>query len=171
MDDHQIAVATLIVAVLALQIAVVGVWYAAKTLKDGIRVSRAQFFATVRGLMSDYDDVHAKLRPGGDWASKVRAGPQNAAEWARVELYMGLFEYCERLLEQGLLNQTDFDRNLRYRLINIVANPIIVQRKLHPPLAQHWGDFMRLCVRSTFHRIRTRRRRRSTLRCAVHPPA
>jgi hypothetical protein len=34
---------------------------------------------------------------------------------------MGLFEYCERLLEQGLLNQTDFDRNLRYRLTNIVA--------------------------------------------------
>jgi hypothetical protein len=97
--------------------------------------------------MSNYDDVHAKLRPGGDWASEVPAGPQNAAEWARVELYMGLFEYCERLLEQGLLNQTDFDRNLRYRLTNIVANPIIVEAKLRPPLVQYWGDFVQLLAR------------------------
>jgi hypothetical protein len=96
--------------------------------------------------MSNYDDVHAKLRPSGDWASEVPAGPQNAAEWARVELYMGLFEYCERLLEQGLLNQTDFDRNLRYRLTNIVANPIIV-KKLRPPLVQYWSDFVQLCAR------------------------
>ncbi len=147
MDDHQIAVTTLIVTALTVLIAIVGVWYAAKTLKDSIRVSRAQFFATVRGLMSNYDDVHAKLRPGGDWASEVRAGPEKAADWARVELYMGLFEYCERLLEQGLLKQTDFDSNLRYRLTNIVANPIIVETKLRPPLVKYWGDFMRLCER------------------------
>jgi hypothetical protein len=154
MDDHQIAIATLIVTVLTVLIAIVAVWYAAvavryaaETLKDSVRVSRAQFFATVRDLMSNYDDVHAKLRPGGAWASEVPAGPQNAAEWARVELYMGLFEYCERLLEQGLLNQTDFDRNLRYRLTNIVANPTIVEAKLRPPLVQYWGDFVQLLAR------------------------
>jgi hypothetical protein len=154
MDNDQIAIATLIVTVLTLLIAIVAVWYAAKTLKyaaetltDSVRVSRAQFFATVRSLLSNYDDVHAKLRPDGDWASEVPAGPQNAAEWARVELYMGLFEYCERLLEQGLLNKKDFDRNLRYRLTNIVANPIIREKKLRPPLVQYWGDFMQLLAR------------------------
>jgi hypothetical protein len=68
-------------------------------------------------------------------------GPQNAAEWARVELYTGLFEYCERLLAQKLLNQTDFDPNLRYRLSNIVANRIIVKEKLQPPLVRCWSDF------------------------------
>lgn len=151
MDDHQIGVATLVVAALMALIAMGGVWYAVKTLADSIRVSRAQFFATVRGLMSNYDDVHTNLRPGGAWASEVPAGPQNPAEWARVELYMGLFEYCERLLEQGLLNKTDFDRNLRYRLTNIVANPIIVGTKLHPPLVEHWGDFIRLCARCRIH--------------------
>ena len=66
-----------------------------------------------------------------------RLAPQNAAEWARVELYMGVFEYCDRLLEQGLLNQTDFDRNLRYRLTSIVANPIIVEKKLRPPIVRY----------------------------------
>jgi hypothetical protein len=147
MDDHQMAVATLIVSALTVLIAMIGIWYAAKTLKDSIRVSRAQFFATVRGLMSNYDDVHAKLRPGGDWAPPVPAGPENAAEWARVELYMGLFEYCERLLQQKLLNQTDFDRNLRYRLTNIVANRFIVERKLRPPLVKEWSDFVQLCGR------------------------
>jgi hypothetical protein len=50
-------------------------------------------------------------------------------------------------LEQGLLNQTDFDRNLRYRLTNIVANPIIVEKKLRPPLVRYWSDFVQLCAR------------------------
>jgi len=55
--------------------------------------------------------------------------------------------YCERLLQQGLLNQTDFDRNLRCRLTNIVANPIIVETKLRRPLVKYWGDFVQLCAR------------------------
>lgn len=146
MTKDPIAIATLLLTLLTVVIAIAAVWYAARTLQDSIRVSRAQFFATVRGLLSNYDDVHAKLRPGGEWASGVPAGPQNAAEWARVELYMGLFEYCERLLEQGLLNETDFDANLRYRLENIVANPIIMQ-KLRSPLVRYWGDFVKLLDR------------------------
>jgi hypothetical protein len=147
MNDHQIALATLLVTALTVVIAIVGVWYAAKTLKDSNRVSRAQFFSTILGLMSSYDDVHEKLRPGGEWASEAPAGPQNAAEWARVELYMGLFEHCERLLETTLLGQADFDRNLRYRLGNIVANGIIWNAKLRPPRVHSWSDFVHLCVR------------------------
>jgi hypothetical protein len=127
-------------------------------LKRQRRVSRSQFFATVRDLLSNYDDVHAKLRPDGEWstkvlrpdgewASKVPKGPQHADEWSRVELYMGLFEYCERLLKDGLLNRRDFDANLRYRVVNIVANPFIVNKILKPPRVQYWSDFMQLCKR------------------------
>jgi hypothetical protein len=151
----MIAIATFIVAFLTLVSAWLGVWYAAKalnyaakTLNDSIKVSRAQFFATVRGLLSKYDEVHTKLRPDGAWGSPhTTAGPQTAAEWASVELYMGLFEYCERLLDQGLLNQHDFDCNLRYRVCNIVANRVIRETKLCPPLVNEWRDFVALCKR------------------------
>src|SRR5690349_6581537 len=98
--------ATLILTAITLLTAIAGVWYAARTLTDSVRVSRAQFFATVRGLLSDYDDVHAKLRPGGTWASDMLEGAQNVEHRARIELYMGLFEYCERLMAQGLLSRT-----------------------------------------------------------------
>ena len=64
-----------------------------------------------------------------------------------IEIKAIAAEYCERLLQQGLLNRTDFDRNLRYRLTNIVANPIIVEDKLRPPLVQYWDDFVQLCAR------------------------
>ena len=38
-------------------------------------------------------------------------------------------------------------RRLRYRLTNIVANPIIVEKKLRPPLVRYWSDFVQLCAR------------------------
>jgi hypothetical protein len=40
------------------------------------------------------------------------AGGALVGSFSQIE-WGGLFEYCERLLEQGLLNRTDFDRNLR----------------------------------------------------------
>jgi hypothetical protein len=64
----------------------------------------------VRGVLANYDDVHANLRPKGIWAPRKGEmysprGPKKAAEWARVELYMGMFEYCETLIRRGLLGE------------------------------------------------------------------
>jgi len=110
------------------------------------------FIATLHGLLANYDDVHVKSRHGGEWTQEDSTGKikgrDNAEEWASVELYMGLFEFCERLLKQRLMNYADFEQNLRYRLANIVANPVIVNSILESSRGAYWGDFVKLCDRS-----------------------
>jgi hypothetical protein len=143
---------TLVLTFIGVAVAAIGIFYAVKTLRDNGKVARAQFFATVRGLMANYDDVHAKFRPGGDWAPAGRqryahTGPDKPQEWARVELYMGLFEFCERLLKRGLMEQEDFNRSFRYRLRNLMRNAVIVEAKLLSELQDEWSDFLSLCNR------------------------
>jgi hypothetical protein len=133
-------------------LAAIGIFYAVKTLRDNGKIARAQFFATVRGLMADYDDVHVKFRPGGDWArvkpqSYAHTGPDKPHEWARVELYMGLFEFCERLLKRRLMERDDFDRLFLYRLRNVMVNAVVVETKLLSSLKDDWTDFLNLCDR------------------------
>ena len=156
MDDHTITLLTLALTAIGVAIALAGIFYAVKTLRDNGIVARAQFFATVRGLMADYDDVHTKLRPEGAWAPRkgelyARTGPVTPEEWARVELYMGLFEYCEVLLRRRLMQQDDFDRTFRYRLKNLMKNPVIVEAKLLSDLKASWTEIFDLCDRCGVH--------------------
>lgn len=147
MLDHDIFLWTLIVAAIGVLIAAVGIVFALKTLRENAKVARAQSWTSIRALLSNYDDIHAYLRPGGKWAPEVwsdKAYPQDAHEWARVELYMGTYEYCETLISRGLLDKEDFDYSYKYRLANIVANPVIVEEKLWKR-PQGWQKFIRLC--------------------------
>jgi hypothetical protein len=151
--------------VIGVIIAAGGVFYAIKTLKAGVEslalaaraqrentiIAHAQFLVAVRGIFINYDDVHASLRPQGIWAPKENEkyalkGPENAAEWARVEVYMGTFEYCEKLIGHGLLDQEDFAALYRYRIQNLLRNGVIVREKLHNH-QPYWTDFCRLCER------------------------
>jgi hypothetical protein len=165
MMDHTIYLLTLVFTVVGVTIAAAGFVYAVKTLRAGVEslrlaaeeakrsteVARAQFWVMVRGVLANYDDVHANLRPEGIWGVpkgekySVR-GPQDAAEWARVELYMGMFEYCEALISRRLLEQEDFRKAYRYRLNNLVHNAVIVEEKLHT-FRPDWKDFWDLCER------------------------
>ena len=156
---------TFVFTVLGVAIAAGGVFYAIKTLNAGAEslrlaaqeatksteIARAQFWIMVRGVLANYDDVHAKLRPGGIWAPTdaneyATRGPQDAAEWARLELYMGMFEYCEKLIRRDLLAKSDFSESYRYRLKNLVNNAVIVENKLHE-FETEWQDFYSLCQR------------------------
>ena len=169
MTDHAITFWTFVFTAIGVAIAAGGVFYAIKTLKAGAEslrlaaqeakentnVARAQFWVMVRSVMANYDDVHANLRPGGIWAPHedeeyAVLGPQDAAEWARVELYMGMFEYCEKLISRGLLEERDFRESYRYRLDNLVRNAVIVEEKLHG-FETDWQDFYRLCKRFQVH--------------------
>ncbi|MCU1251117.1 MAG: hypothetical protein JWQ49_4146 [Edaphobacter sp.] len=151
MSEKEIAFWTLIVTLVGLIAALAGVVFAIKTLKVAIqtveesqRVARANFFVSVRALLANYDDVHAYLRPGGKWARVPIAGPANPREWARLELYMGTFEYCETLIHHRLLDLEEFRKSYGYRLELILANPIIVEAKL-VDLLEGWRDFYNLC--------------------------
>ena len=155
MTDHTITLWTFVLTAIGVAIAAGGVFYAIKTLKENTEIARAQFWVMVRGVMANYDDVHANLRPEGIWAPRegetyAALGPQHASEWARVELYMGMFEYCEKLINRGLLEEKDFGASYAYRLGNLVMNALIVHEKLHIFESQ-WKDFYRLCERFQVH--------------------
>ncbi len=109
------------------------------------QTTRAQLWLNLREKFQGFDEVHLKLRPGGDWAVPG-AGPKDPNEWAPVEGYMGLFEFCERLLEEGLLEEGIFRETYEYRVRNIVANErICVEKLVKRP--KGWKAFIRLCKR------------------------
>jgi len=150
--DRSILVWTLFLTALGVMIAAIGILYAIKTLRENGAIAHAQFFVTLRDLMDNYGDIHVRLRPEGDWAriepnKYAHTGPSNKEEWMRVELYMGLFEFCEVLLKRGLMEQEDFNRSLLYRLNNLVKNAVIVETKLLSSLKADWKDFLDLCKR------------------------
>jgi len=165
MSDHDIVLWTFAFTVVGVTIAAIGIFYAIKTLqagadsqllaveeaKKGTEIAKAQFWVMVRGVLANYDDVHAKLRNDGVWARHETGrystfGPVDPEEWARVELYMGMFEYCEILISRGLLDPEDFFRAYEYRLENLLQNAVIVEEKLHK-LKGGWNDFWHLCER------------------------
>ena len=67
-------------------------------------------------------------------------------EWADLEAYMGLFEHCEVLLDEKLIDEQTFKEIYSYRLKNIVANDTIRKEKL-VRLAVGWQRFIALLSR------------------------
>jgi hypothetical protein len=59
---------------------------------------------------------------------------------------MGLFEHCEVMLEEGLIDEKTFLQIYSYRLHNIVANDVIRRVKLIK-LASGWSRFIALSKR------------------------
>ena len=108
------------------------------------KTSRGQLWLQLRQLFTHYDEAHIKLRPNGEWyASDSKPTDKDLP---KVELYLGIFEHCERLLEEGLIDQATFESNYIYRLRNIVVNKRIRKTKLIG-LWSGWKDFLRLLYR------------------------
>lgn len=107
-------------------------------------VNRARFWLDLRENFAKHDDVHRLLRPGGAWHSK--GGPSSADEWAQVEAYMGLFEHCEIMLDEKLIDEQTFSEIYRYRLRNLMANEKIRTEKLEKH-AGGWRRFLHLVER------------------------
>jgi hypothetical protein len=93
--------------------------FAAFNLFITANTNRARFWLDLRSAFAKHDDVHRNLRPGGKWADK--AGPTTSDEYFQIEAYMGLFEHCESLLSQRLIDEAT-PRDPWYRLKNLVAN-------------------------------------------------
>ena len=116
--------------------------------------NRARFWLDLRSQFARHDEVHRNLRPGGKWSihkfqpSTVEGpGPENVEDWADVEAYMGLFEHCEIMLEQRLLDERTFREIYRYRISNIERNKRIRMEKLIGPAADGWPRFRALMDR------------------------
>jgi hypothetical protein len=74
------------------------------------------------------------------------AGPTTAEEYAQVEAYMGLFEHCEIMLSQRLIDEATFREIYCHRLENLVANKWVREEKLCGRAAG-WKRFIALLAR------------------------
>src|SRR4051794_10173357 len=84
------------------------------------RANRARLWLDLRKQFTEHNEVHRKLRPGGEWA-EPGGGPRSAHDWSEVENYMTLFEHCESMLREKMIDTTTFNEVYKYRLVNIVA--------------------------------------------------
>ena len=115
------------------------------TIRDNSKIAKAQFWIMLRGVFTQYDDIHCDFRPGGKWADP-KVEPETALEMGRIELYMGLFEYCDRLLEGELIDLQEFSYSYKYRLRNLVGNEWVCTAKLSDH-RKDWQFLISLCSR------------------------
>jgi hypothetical protein len=108
------------------------------------RSNRARFWLDLRDRFARHDDAHRHLRPGGKWSGG--GAPTTPEEWADLEAYMGLFEHCEIMMRQGLIDGKTFEKIYGYRVQNIVSNNAIRKTKL-VQLSHGWQDFLALVKR------------------------
>lgn len=121
--------------------------YAGLQLKQSVAIARGQFMLELEKMIASHNAVHMRLRPGGDWSkAKGGAGPHSVDEWAETEDYMGFFEHCELLLQDGSVKLASFKALFEYRIHNLMMNERIVHAKLvHEE--QSWSLFLGLLDR------------------------
>jgi hypothetical protein len=94
------------ITVLGVLIAAIPLAFVAINTRLALRASRARFWLDLR------DAFRNMTRYTGACAPEVLGlkarDPTAAEEWAEVEAYMGLFEHCEVLLEENLIDERTF---------------------------------------------------------------
>jgi hypothetical protein len=120
----------------------IGLLYAGIQLRASRKIARGEFLLQLDELFHPYNEVHTKLRPGGEWSSGHK-GPVTVEEWVSVERYMGLFERIKLLIDDGIIDLDTVDRIYGYRVLNIISNNVIRQAKLERE-KMHWEDFVDL---------------------------
>ncbi|MGJ0506603.1 MAG: hypothetical protein ACR652_05595 [Methylocystis sp.] len=136
-----ITAATLLAVLVAIWQLRIAIWH----LKDTNKTTRGQFWLMLRELMSQYDDIQSNFLPGGKWHGSSTQ-PDTTSDWGRTESYMGLFEYCNEMIKDGLLDEGRFRDWYKHRVEAILSNPRIVTYELHKN-ANDWKNFMDLCER------------------------
>lgn len=130
--------------IIGVTIAAVSLLYTAYNARLTLKSNRARFWLELRDRFSRFDSVHVKLRPRGAWTGG--AGPETAEDWAQVEAYMGLFEHCELMLRDRLLDAATFRKIYRYRVKNLLDSQPIVQAKMIEH-GESWTEFLNLVRR------------------------
>ncbi|MEO7780612.1 MAG: hypothetical protein ABIR84_02085 [Candidatus Nitrotoga sp.] len=133
-----------LITILGVLIAATSLVFTAINTRINMRTNRARFWLDLRDRFERHDEVHHQLRPGGVWTGGK--GPETSEEWASLEAYMGLFEHCEVMLAQHLIDEATFRDIYAYRLRNIVANDIVRREKLQR-LVSGWVRFLPLLKR------------------------
>jgi len=134
-----------VLEILGALVALVSLGYTAYSVAITRKTARAQFWLDLRDRFAKHDAVHRRLRPGGEWADG-HGKPATVDEWADLEAYLGLFEHCEVMLSERLIDLPTFRSIYEYRIQNILANKTIVEEKLIRRAAG-WSKFLSLVER------------------------
>ena len=132
-------------AVIGAPLGIVALIYGGRQLKQSVAIARGQFMLELEKMIERHNTIHVRLRPEGDWR-KIGAGPNGETEWSEVEDYMGFFEHCELLLQDGSLKLASFKALFGYRVENVIANNNIVLEKLVNE-EESWTLFLELLDR------------------------
>lgn len=116
--------------------------YTAEQIRRARKISLADFLLKLDDQIRNYDAVHSKLRPGGEWAEGGK-GPETAQEWIPVEKYIGLFERIQTMIKLRIVPLDTIEKFYGYRVANIVNNQVIKQEKL-VKRKENWADFIDL---------------------------
>ena len=124
------------IAIIGAIVAGIGVYFTFRQLHKNEKVTEAQLYLTIRQMLSKYDDVHSDLIEGN--------GPKDNDAKRKFEAYMGLFEHCGRMINDGLLSLETFKSIYEYRIKNMLTNNWIREDKLQDN-RKGWCDFLDLC--------------------------
>jgi hypothetical protein len=117
------------VGLLGIIVAALSLYGSWKANKANAKAERARFWLDLRAMFASHDEVHKKLRRHGEWRQEGKEEPVRGAEGdAKLIAYMGLFEHCEYMLEDGLLDEKTFNKIYAYRLDLLLENKRVRQK-------------------------------------------
>jgi hypothetical protein len=108
----------------------IGLIYTGIQVKLSRKTTRSQFLIQLFQLMEQHNEIHGRLT-GLGWPDG-RKGPDTVEEWIQVGRLLGLFEYIQILVQDGLLDLDTVDELYSYRLFHLWNNEVIRHR--------HFGD-------------------------------
>ena len=74
-------------------------------------IEQGKFLIELRKMFPEHHEIHVKFRPEGEWTLGVI--PNDNETWAKVDAYLGLFELCEILIQNGSLSEPFWSRFLK----------------------------------------------------------
>lgn len=117
------------------------------------RINRGNFWLEIEKMFKTYDDFYQHLRVKiGDWYGEDLKGPTNvqnrsptiqsgANNLALMRDYLGLFEHCNLLLKQKIIDLQTFENIYKTRVMGILSNKFIRGELMDEKNKKTWSDF------------------------------
>ncbi|MEI6752161.1 MAG: hypothetical protein WCK78_03240 [Paludibacter sp.] len=150
MEKETVELISAWVTIIGLPIALVTILVAFRQFRYSKKISEAKLWLELRQSFLVHNEVHLKLRNGGDWAIK-KSKPTTVEDWAKIDAYLGQFELCHLMLEKCLIESDMFKSQYDFRLYNILHNAEIVEYINHD--ATDWEKFIKLCRSFGYNQI------------------
>jgi hypothetical protein len=134
-----------IVTIIGLPIAIISILFSLASLRQTKKIEEGKFLIELRRMFAQHDYVHFKLRNGGEWTAENNPIPNDHEEWAKIDSYLGLFELCEILIQNGSLAKEHFSSQYKYRLENLINSDQIVLKIRNE--REYWTNLLRIINR------------------------